>query len=229
MMIDTFQKYFLYALPLVVLVVNRIPLIGKYVRVVNTLVHESGHTLFALLFNGEVLSVELFSDTSGTAVTKSKGKFSQFVVALSGYPFASLVAYLMFWLICGEKYLTVMYVLASFALINLLMFVKNSYGIYWLISFTALIFMANFYGNEIVYFSVATFLSGILLFESFYSSIQLLNISFKNPKKAGDATNLAKITSVPALIWSLLFVAQSAFFIYKTVLLFFPFEYAFER
>jgi hypothetical protein len=221
-MTDTFQKYFLYALPLVVLVVNRIPLVGKYVRVVNTLIHESGHTLFALLFNGEVLSVELFSDTSGTAVTKSKGKFSQFIVALSGYPFASVVSYLMFWFVFNEKYLTVMYVLASFAVINLLMFVKNAYGIYWLITFTALLLFANFYGNETIYFSVSAFLSGILLFESLYSSLQLVGISYKNPKKAGDATNLAKITHIPAIIWSLLFVAQSAFFIYLTVLLFYP-------
>lgn len=219
---EDYQKYFLYALPLIVLVVNRIPVVGKYVRVVNTLVHESGHTLFALLFNGEVLSVELFSDTSGTAVTKSKGKFSQFMVAFSGYPFASLVSYLMFMLVFNQKCLIVLYILASVSLINLLMFVKNSYGIYWLITFTILLLVTKFYGNETIYFFVASFLSGILLFESLYSSIQLLMISYKSPKKAGDATNLAKITHIPALIWSLVFVAQSVWFIYLSALLFYP-------
>ncbi len=221
---DSFEKYFLYSLPLIVLLVNRIPVVGKYIRVVNTLIHESGHTLFALLFNGEVLSVELFSDTSGTAVTKSKGKFSQFIVAFSGYPFASLVAYLMFLLVTEDKNLIVLYVLACFALINLLMFVKNAYGIYWLISFTGLLLIVNFYGTEQIYFFVASFLAGIILFESLYSSLQLLGISYKNSKKAGDATNLAKLTHVPALIWSLIFVAQSVWFIYLSIVLFYPLQ-----
>jgi len=51
------------------------------------LIHESGHALFALLSSGEVYEVELFSDRSGTATTKTNGKFSRFLVALMGYPF----------------------------------------------------------------------------------------------------------------------------------------------
>lgn len=221
---DSLKSYFLYALPIIVLAVNRIPLVGKYIRVVNTLIHESGHTLFALLFRGEVLSVELFSDTSGTAVTKSKGKFSQFMIAIAGYPFASAVSYALFWLIFTERYQSVLYILACFALINLMLFVRNAYGIYWLISFLAALLITKLYGNETVFFLVSSFLSGILLFESLYSSIQLLTISFKNHKKAGDATNLAQFTYIPALIWAFLFVVQSLLFIYLSVNLFYPLD-----
>jgi hypothetical protein len=106
------KDYILYALPVVVFIINRIPYVGKYLRVVNTLIHESGHAIAALVSSGEVYKVELFSDTSGTAVTKTKGKLSQFLVAIAGYPFGSAVAFLLFYIISRGEYRIVLYILA---------------------------------------------------------------------------------------------------------------------
>jgi hypothetical protein len=217
------KEYVLYILPVVVLLINRIPYVGKYFRVVNTLIHESGHAIAALITSGEVYNVELFSDTSGTAVTKTKGTFSQFLVSFAGYPFGSAMAYLLFYIISRGEYRIVLYILACFALLNLMFYVRNSYGIFWLLTFTALIFVVNFYGGEFLQYAVTALLSGIMLFEAFYSSIELVMIAKKKSKSAGDAYNLERLTHFPAMFWALLFVVQSGWFIYMSVRLFFEF------
>ena len=218
-----YKTYFLYALPLVVLITNRIPYVGKFLRIVNTLIHESGHAFMALLSSGDVYEVELFSDRSGTATTKTKGKFSRFLVALAGYPFGSAFAWGMFYLISRNNIDWVLYILACIALVNLALLVRNTFGIFWLIAFIAVLLVVVLYGSPDVKYYFSLWLAGIMLFEAFYSSIELLIIASKKPKAAGDANNLQSFTGIPALIWSVLFVAQAGYFIYLSVKLFFVF------
>lgn len=215
------KDYFLYALPVLVLLTNRIPYVGKFLRIVNTLIHESGHAFVALLSSGEVYEVELFSDRSGTATTKTKGKFSRFLVAIAGYPFGSAFAWLMFYFISLNKIDWVLYILACIALVNLALLVRNTFGIFWLIAFIAVLLVVVHYGNPDVKYYFSLWLAGVMLFEAFYSSIELVIIASKKTKSAGDAYNLQVFTGIPALIWAVLFVVQAGFFIYLSVGLFF--------
>lgn len=219
---EDYKTYILYALPVAVFILNRIPYMGKYLRVVNTLIHESGHAVAALIASGEVYAVELFSDRSGTTITKrAKSKGGRFLVAFSGYPFGSAVAYGLFFLISIDKCNMVLYALVCIALLNLMFYVRNTYGIFWLISFTAIVFAVNFYGNEIVQYAFSAWLCGIMLFEALYSSAELISICRRKPKNAGDATDLANITKIPSMFWAVLFFAQAILFIYLSMKLFF--------
>ena len=217
------KEYFLYALPLVVLLINRIPYVGKYLRVVNTLIHETGHAFFALLTSGDVYEVELFSDRSGTATTKTNSKWSRFLVAIGGYPFGSAFAFLMFYFISINQYQIVLYTIVIIALLNLAMLVRNTYGVFWLITMIILVLVVIFYGNDFVKYVFTLWLSGVMLFESLYSSIELVIIASKKSKAAGDAYNLERFTGIPAMFWALLFVAQAGYFVYLTIRLFFTF------
>lgn len=215
------KQYILYALPFVVLISNRIPFAGKFLRIINTLIHESGHSLLALLTRGEVYEVELFGNRSGTATVKTKGKLSFFLVSIAGYILGSAFAFLMFYFISIEKYNVVIYVVASIALLNLTFLVRNTYGIFWLITFILILLLVNFYLNDFFQFVFTAWISAVMLFEAFYSSIELVIIASKNPKSSGDAASLARITDIPALLWALFFVLQSVLFIYLSVRLFF--------
>lgn len=215
------KQYVLYALPLVVLISNRIPYVGKFLRIINTLIHESGHAFVALITRGDVYEVELFGDRSGSATVKTKGKFVMFLVSLAGYIIGSAFAYLMFYLISIERYDIVIYIVAIVALLNLTFLVRNTYGIFWLITFFILLLLARFYLNNFFQFVFTAWISAVMLFEALYSSVELVLIAAKKPKSAGDAASLARITGIPALIWAVFFVVQSGFFIYLTVRLFF--------
>ena len=72
------------------LVLPRIPVIGKWFNLINTAIHELGHALMTLIFEGSVRKIELFNDASGTTTTSTKTKFGGLLVALIGIHFLPL-------------------------------------------------------------------------------------------------------------------------------------------
>lgn len=211
-----------YAILAGAMLIIRIPLIGRYFRTVNTLLHESGHAIAAILTSGEVISIELSSDTSGAALTKSGSKIKAMLVSLSGYPFAALMSGIFIALASHNQYKIIFFILISIALINLAFFVRNTYGIVWLITFSGLVIFTFWTGIKEVSNTAALSVSLISLSESVFSTLTILYLGFNEPRKAGDATNLAKTTKVPAAIWGILITGMVGIIVYFTVSNYFP-------
>ncbi|MDP4291963.1 MAG: M50 family metallopeptidase [Bacteroidota bacterium] len=216
------QEQLFYLLIVVSLILTRVPYVGKFFRVVNTMIHECGHALMALFLSGEVVKINLFSDTSGVAVTKVSGKIPRMLVSFAGYPFSALMAFIVFWLIKDEYITVALIVLMLFALISLLFFVRNFYGIFWLIVFLVLGGIIVELNSLPVLYAWMVFLASLLLTDEFISGLILLKISIANPTASGDAANLKKETHIPAWIWSLLFCVINGYFVYLTIILTFP-------
>ena len=200
-------------------VLSPIPFAGKFLNVFNTMIHESGHAIMALITGGGVMNIKLSADTSGAAQTKSKYWIGKVLTSFAGYPVASLTAWLFFWLIQQQKVTYVLFVIISLLLINLILWVRNTFGMIWLISIGALTILVYLYGNTQFKHSFVTFCASILLFQSIYSTLILLVLAFKNPSKAGDAKNLSTFTYIPALIWALLFFCFSLYVSYRVLFL----------
>jgi len=216
------QIVIFYILLAVSLVITRLPYIGKFFRVVNTLIHESGHAIMALLLSGNVNRIDLFSDTSGSASTATKNGFSSFLVSLAGYPSSALFAYLCFY--CIEQKLAhyVVYLLLVIAVLNLVFYVRNAYGIFWLISYIAIAVVIIYVNDAMLLYGFSLLCSFIVLTDAVISGLTLLVIAAKSPKTAGDAKNLSEITHLPAIFWALLMLAFSVLCAYKTIWVFFP-------
>jgi hypothetical protein len=211
-----------YLLLAIALFLTRIPVLGKYFRSVNTMIHEAGHAFMTLIVSGEVIAVNLFADTSGNTITKAKNKFLQFLIAISGYPASALCGLLFLMLLSKGYHLHILFVLVSLTLLLMVFSIRNSYGLFWSGTFT-LINLLIIYFNDAkwIYIAVA-FYSLIIVVDSVFSSIILLVISIKTPKKAGDASNLEKFTRVPAIVWAILLLAISGYLAYLSIDLYFP-------
>lgn len=211
-----------YAMLILALITVRIPVAGKYFRLVATMVHEAAHAFTAFIFSGEIIAVNLFADASGTTITKSKNKASQALVAFAGYPLTSLTALLFLYLLQQhfEKY--ILFILLSLVMLLVVLFVRNTFGLVWSISFMALNIGLLYFENQIVNYYFIAFYCCSLLAESFLSTLVLLRLSYKNSKKAGDASNLAKITGIPAIIWAFLFFGIAVVTLYLSIIYTFP-------
>ncbi|MBQ9435047.1 MAG: M50 family metallopeptidase [Bacteroidales bacterium] len=207
----------IYWLLVAAFVLPKIPYVGKFFNVINTGVHELGHALMALVLQGQVLKIELFGDTSGAAVTKSANRFTAMLVSLSGYLFASAVAYLAFYLIHVGYVQHFIIGLSLVFLLMLILWVRNWFGVIWVVLFVALNGFLIYYGNTLYINIAALFYGVMILIESVWSTLVVLFLSIVNPDAAGDAANLKKQTHVPAFIWALLFVAFAGFVAYKVV------------
>jgi hypothetical protein len=104
-------------------------------------------------------------------------------------------------------------------LINLILWVRNTFGMIWLLvmgSITTLIFL---YGSIHVQYYFACFCASIVFFQSIYSTITLVVIAVNNPSKAGDAKNLKDFTYIPAIIWALLMMCLVCWVSYQVYFL----------
>lgn len=184
-------------------VVIRLPFIGRYFRSVNTLLHESGHALVAILSSGEVLRIELSSDTSGVAVTRSNSGFKAFLVSASGYPLAAAASVLLLAFTVKGMEAWILFFLLSVALLNLLLFIRNAYGIIWIVTFTAILLLLYWFKNQTAIHLFTLTISLVSLSESVFSTLQVSYLGFTSPKKAGDLSNMAKYSGIPAWFWAL--------------------------
>ncbi len=217
------EKSFLIALTISFMLVS-VPIPGRFLRGVNTLIHELGHALAAFLTRGELIKIELFSDTSGMAITRSKTGFGQFIISLAGYTTASATAYIYSWSVINSHFNLFYFSLAIIAILSALFAVRNPYGILWLILFAAATtFTVLKADTEIVQY-IAVFVTSLMLTESLLSTFRLFSYTLKNSKIHSDALNLSKITKLPALFWAVVFCLQAIFFSLLSVELIFNIE-----
>ena len=201
------------------LLLPRIPVVGKFFNIINTGLHEFGHALMALLLDGEVHKIELFKDTSGSTVTQTKHKAAAFLISLAGYPFAASVGWFSFYLVKHGAATGLVIGLTVLFVIMLLFWIRNWYGALWVVLFTGITALLLFLDDAQYAEYVAMFYAVMILTESVVSSVVLLVLSFKDSSKAGDATNLANLTHVPAAIWSLLFLTYTLWVVCRVVLM----------
>ncbi len=211
-----------YILLFISLLLTRIPIVGKYFRSINTMVHEGGHAFMTLLVSGELIAVNLFADTSGNTVTKSKNKFLQILIALSGYLISAGCGYFFLYLQSKGYYLHILFILVSLALLLMVLSIRNAYGLFWAGTFTLINLLLIYFNEPNSIYITAAFYSLIVMTDAVLSSFILLVISIKTPKKAGDASNLQKFTGIPAVVWALVFVLFSLLMAYYSVINYFP-------
>lgn len=211
-----------YVISGIALLLTRIPVAGIYFRSINTLIHEAGHAFVTLILSGEVIAVNLFADTSGSTVTKAKNKFSQVLIAVAGYPFSSLMAFILLFLLSRGYYLYILFFFASLTLLLMVLSIRDGYGLFWAGTFSVINLLLIYFNHPIAIFMASAFFSLVVLTDSVLSSVILFVLSIKTPRKAGDATNLHKFTRIPAVVWSLIFLSLALLVAYFSIVNFFP-------
>ncbi|MFF2911867.1 M50 family metallopeptidase [Paenibacillus sp. NPDC057934] len=173
-------------------------------RNLDTMIHEFGHALVTLLLSGKVLRIELYADHSGVTYSAIQAGGRAIGVALAGYPLASLFALLLFFLYGKGKIHWGLGLATGVALIMLLLYVRSSFGMMWLGGFIALNIVMLFFWDKVskYYYLLLAFLT---LEESVTGTLYLVTASVTSPSRAGDASNLARLTGVPSFFWAALF------------------------
>jgi hypothetical protein len=191
----------------------QIPIIGDYFRNINTVIHESGHAFMAL-FGGNIESISLYMNADGVTHGTESIWIVDFITSAAGYTIASLIAYVAFWLIKKKKHIFFIDLLLGVIIINLILWVCNPYGIFWLVSFGILFLALLIKGSKKVIHNLVLLIASVLLVESVITAYDIFIISMIQPHAAGDATNLSLLTFfIPAQAWGIFFLVQALFFI----------------
>ncbi|QOY35375.1 M50 family metallopeptidase [Anaerobacillus isosaccharinicus] len=208
--------YFLF-----VFFILHIPRLNLYFAALNTMFHEMGHAIVCLLFKGRVVKISLFPNTEGQIITASGSWISRVLISYAGYTFSPLVAYGCFYLIGEGMHLNLLYGFIGVSVMNLVLWVRNLYGLFWLTSFIGLCLLFVYIGHSGAIEIFVQFLAALLLVESIRSAFIICLLSFRDKRQAGDATSLAKSTFIPAFFWGTLFFVQSmmvAYWIFSSLI-----------
>lgn len=216
------QGMLFYASLLIAFLLLRVPRLNSYLRTTNTLLHESGHALVAILMSGEAIEIKLNSNTSGSALTRTTSKAKAFWVSFAGYPIAALVAMLLMALAYHNDYRTGFLILISLAIINLIVFVRNTYGIFWLITFSLVLFSIYAFLAPPRALILFRFIVLITFIEGVTSTLTIVVLGLTKHKKAGDITTMEKLSGIPASVLALIMTLVVGSITYFTISRFFP-------
>jgi hypothetical protein len=173
------------------------------------MIHEFGHAIVTLAFSGKVNYIELNADHSGVTLSSVTNSWSVIPIALAGYMLASLFAVFLFKMQAAGRQSLGLQIITVLALVSLILFVRNGYGLIWLIGFIilnmAMLFAAPRWLRD-GYYMLLAFLT---LEESVMGPISLILYAWNDPASAGDAANLGRITLIPAMVWAILFTLFS--------------------
>ncbi|WP_274650908.1 M50 family metallopeptidase [Paenibacillus humicola] len=203
------MKWKMIAIALLVLVLLNLPVVGNFLRAANTLVHESGHALTALLFQGHVYSISLFANTEGLTYSSYTSWAGGFATGLAGYVFSSIFILALASLWSRSRYRIVPVILLVLAAANIVFWVRNAYGMIWLILFILLLVYTLVTKKKEFAFTVTAVILLVILAASVRAGFDVFMLGLQTPGQAGDATVLRQITHVPAVFWGTFFFAQS--------------------
>lgn len=173
-------------------------------RNLDTMVHEFGHALVTLLLSGSVLRIELYADHSGVTYSAIAAGGRAILVSLAGYLLASLFSLLLFYLYSKGRHTWGLMFATGVAVVMLLLYVRGSFGMSWLSGFIVLnVIMMFAWPKASKYYYL--FLAFLTLEESVMGALFLVTAAAVTPSQAGDATNLARLTPLPAMVWALVF------------------------
>jgi hypothetical protein len=170
-------------------------------RTVITIAHEGGHATAAVLARRRLRGIRLHSDTSG--VTLSQGRPSgpgMVFTAASGYVAPSLAGAAYAGLLAVDRITAALW-LGVVALVVMLVFIRNVYGVVAVVGTGALLVAIALYTEPEVQAAFAYAFAWFLLLGGVRPVFELQRLRGLRMAPDSDADQLARLTRVPGLLW----------------------------
>jgi len=191
-------------------------------RIFVTFIHEGGHALAALLTGNSVSNLWVATSGEGLTNTTYRGLFSEFVISSAGYlgtmTFGALLLILIRRAVAARFVLlgSGIYIFALtmiFGLIKPIVSLTDLSGIPFtlaagIILSVGLVLIARFASAKVAAFFVS-FLAVQCILNALFDLKDLftLSTSFTGPMRPTDAVNMATATGIPAIIWTVMWIA----------------------
>lgn len=172
------------------------------VRMLVTIVHEAGHAVVASATGRSLTGIRLHSDTSGLTVSRGRPTGPGMVATLAaGYVAPGVLGLAAALVLASGHAVALLWAFAA-ALVVMLLYIRNLYGLLVMIVVGGLIGAATWYLEPLAQSWVAYLLTWLLLLAAPRPTIELM----RRPSRTSDAAQLSRLTGMPATMWSLTFL-----------------------
>ena len=173
------------------------------VRLGVTVVHEAGHAIVAVLVGRRLQGIRLHSDTSGLTVSRGRPTGPGVVAMMAaGYLAPAAVGVGAALLLAAGRGVAMLWAVLALMTV-LLVWVRNLYGLLVLLVGGVGVALLTWYGAPQVQAVVAYLIAWLLLLAAPRPLVELLGTG-RTRRRTTDPDQLARLTRVPALVWTLL-------------------------
>ena len=177
------------------------------VRLAITVVHEAGHAVAAVLVGRRLSGIRLHSDTSGLTVSRGKPRGPGMVLMLAaGYLAPALLGLLAAYLLGAGRAVGLLWLLVLL-LAGLLVWVRNGYGLLVVLVLGGGLFALTWWGSAQAQSVAAYLVTWLMLLAAPRPLLELLGRGRRS--RTSDPAQLAALTHVPAVLWTLLLLAAN--------------------
>jgi len=175
------------------------------VRLGVTIVHEAGHAMAAVLTGRRLQGIRIHSDTSGLTVTRGRPRGPGMILVLAGgYLAPALLGVGAALLLVSGHSLGLLWLLVLL-LALMLVHVRNLYGFGALLVAGVAMAAVSWYAAPVLQSLLAYLLTWVLLLAAPRPVVELLSRG-RAGRRSSDPAQLASLTRVPAVLWTLLFL-----------------------
>ena len=178
------------------------------VRLGITVVHEAGHALVAVLAGRRLSGIRLHSDTSGLTVSRGRPRGPGMVAMLAAGYLAPALLGLLAALLLGDGRGVALLWLLVLLLAGLLVWVRNGYGLLVVLLGGAALFALTWWGSAQTQSVAAYLVAWVLLLSAPRPLVELLARG-RRRSRTSDPDQLAQLTHVPAVVWTLVLLAAN--------------------
>jgi len=183
-----------------------IPAVWPYSRMLVTIAHEGGHAVAALLAGRRLRGIRLHSDTSGLTVSSGRPSGPGMVIMLlAGYLAPAVVALAAVGLLIAQHSLGLLWLLVILLGLMLLQ-IRNFFGFVVIIGSAVALLLISWYAPADLQSALAYVITWLLLFSAPKPVLELIASRRRGRARHTDADQLARLTRVPAQLWSVFFL-----------------------
>lgn len=178
------------------------------VRLGVTLVHEAGHALVALLVGRRLQGIRLHSDTSGVTLSRGRPRGPGMVAMLAaGYLAPAALGLGAALLLADGRALLLLWSLVAL-LVAVLLWIRNGFGLLVVLLVGTAVALVTWYAAAQAQTAAALLLTWLLLLAAPRPLVELL-LAGRAGRRGSDPDQLARLTRVPSVVWTLLLLAAS--------------------
>lgn len=171
-----------------------------------TVPHEGAHAVVALLVGRSVSGIRLHRDASGLTSSRGRAAGPGLVATVAaGYPGPALLGLLSAWLLSLGRSLVVLWA-TVLVLAALVLLIRNWFGLVVLLVAGAALVAVTGWADPRVQTGVAYLVVWSMLLSAPSAVIDLLRSHRRGRGAGSDSAQLAHLTGIPAIAWTVLFL-----------------------
>ncbi len=190
----------------IALVLSRLPYARVYVSHCYTLLNK----MISVFLDGRMSNkIKLFKDGTGGTTSPSQSIFKINLITYAANTGTLLVSIGLFYLVMKGQYRLVVYLFIGVLLLALLLWIRNLFGVIWVLSLACLLAIPIYFHFNIAFMHISIFLASVVFSQSVLNAVQVCRESIQDSISPPQKSILTRAKMLFGFLIGIILLGQS--------------------